>query len=76
MGELRQHVREELADPDGVVIVDPSGFPKKGTESCGVDRQWCDRLAYATEAGYAPLDRRLYLPQQWADGESWGKPRR
>jgi SRSO17 transposase len=79
MGELRQHVREELADPDGVVIVDPSGFPKKGADSCGVDRQWCGRLgkvdncqigvflAYATEAGYAPLDRRLYLPEDWAD---------
>lgn len=82
MGELRQHVREELADPDGVVIVDPSGFPKKGAESCGVDRQWCGRLgkvdncqigvflAYATEAGYAPLDRRLYLPKEWADDEA------
>jgi len=82
MGELRQHVREELAEPDGVVIVDPSGFPKKGAESCGVDRQWCGRLgkvdncqigvflAYATEAGYAPLDRRLYLPQEWADDEA------
>lgn len=82
MGELRQHVREELADPDGVVIVDPSGFPKKGAESCGVDRQWCGRLgkvdncqigvflAYATEAGYAPLDRRLYLPQEWAHDET------
>jgi SRSO17 transposase len=82
MGELRQHVREELADPDGVVIVDPSGFPKKGAESCGVDRQWCGRLgkvdncqigvflAYATEAGYAPLDRRLYLPEDWAHDEA------
>jgi SRSO17 transposase len=79
MAELRQHVREELAEPDGVVIVDPSGFPKKGAESCGVDRQWCGRLgklencqigvflAYAAEAGYAPLDRRLYLPREWAD---------
>ena len=82
MDELRQHVREELADPDGVVIVDPSGFPKKGAESCGVDRQWCGRLgkvdncqigvflAYATEAGYAPLDRRLYLPEGWAEDEA------
>ena len=82
MGELRQHVREELADPDGVVIVDPSGFPKKGAESCGVDRQWCGRLgkvddcqigvflAYATDAGYAPLDRRLYLPEEWANDEA------
>jgi SRSO17 transposase len=79
MGELRLHVREELAEPDGVVVIDPSGFPKKGAESCGVARQWCGRLgkvdncqvgvflAYAAQAGYAPLDRRLYLPEDWAD---------
>src|SRR3954467_12576140 len=77
--ELRQHVREELAGPDGVVVIDPSAFPKKGTESCGVARQWCGRLgkvdncqvgvvlAYAAQVGYAPLDRRLYLPEDWAD---------
>jgi SRSO17 transposase len=79
MRELRAHVREELADPDGVVVIDPSAFPKKGTESCGVARQWCGRLgkvdncqvgvflAYAAKAGYAPLDRRLYLAEDWAD---------
>jgi SRSO17 transposase len=78
MRELRGHVREELADPHGVVVIDPSGFPKKGTESCGVARQWCGRLgkvdncqvgvflAYAAAASYAPLDRRLYLPEDWA----------
>ena len=44
MAELRHHVREELAEPDGVVVIDPSAFPKKGTESCGVARQWCGRL--------------------------------
>ena len=78
-GELRFHVRETLAEPDGVVVIDPSGFPKKGTESCGVARQWCGRLgkvdncqvgvflAYAASAGYAPLDRRLYVPEDWAD---------
>jgi SRSO17 transposase len=78
MAELRLHVREELADPDGVVVIDPSAFPKKGIESCGVARQWCGRLgkvdncqvgvflAYAASAGYAPLDRRLYLPEEWA----------
>jgi SRSO17 transposase len=82
MAELRTHVREELADPDGVVVIDPSAFPKKGTESCGVARQWCGRLgkvdncqvgvylAYATGAGYAPLDRRLYLPEEWANDEA------
>ena len=78
MAELRAHVREELAEPDGVVVIDPSAFPKKGTESCGVARQWCGRLgkvdncqvgvflAYAAPDGYAPLDRRLYLPAEWA----------
>jgi SRSO17 transposase len=78
MAELRTHVREELAEPDGVVVIDPSAFPKKGAESCGVDRQWCGRLgktdncqvgvflAYAAATGYAPLDRRLYLPEDWA----------
>jgi SRSO17 transposase len=79
MAELRMHVREELGESDGVVVIDPSGFPKKGTESCGVGRQWCGRLgkvdncqvgvflAYAASAGYGPLDRRLYLPEDWAD---------
>lgn len=79
MAELRRHVVERLADEDGVLVIDPSAFPKKGTESCGVKRQWCGRLgkvdncqvgvflAYATARGYAPLDRRLYLPEEWAD---------
>jgi SRSO17 transposase len=82
MAELRGHVREELASPDGVVVVDGSAFPKKGTESCGVARQWCGRLgkvdncqvgvflAYAVGGGYAPLDRRLYLPEDWAGDEA------
>jgi SRSO17 transposase len=82
MGELREHVREELAAADGVVVIDPSAFPKKGTESCGVARQWCGRLgkvdncqvgvflAYAAQAGYAPLDRQLYLPEEWANDEA------
>jgi SRSO17 transposase len=76
--ELRGQVREELADPQGVLVLDPSSFPKKGKESCGVQRQWCGRLgktdncqvgvflAYATANGHAPLDRRLYLPEGWA----------
>jgi len=78
MAEMRADVLEKLAEPDGVVVIDPSAFPKKGTESCGVERQWCGRLgkvdncqvgvylAYAAETGYAPLDRRLYLPRKWA----------
>jgi len=78
MAELRAHVVEEMGDPAGVLVLDPSAFPKKGTHSCGVARTWCGRLgkkencqvglflAYATERGQAPLDRRLYLPRDWA----------
>ena len=82
MAELRLHVMEELADEEGALVIDPSPFVKKGTESCGVKRQWCGRLGtiqncqvgvflcYASARGYAPLDRRLYLPKEWAeDGE-------
>jgi SRSO17 transposase len=79
MAELRRHVGEVLADPDAVLVLDPSSFPKKGPDSCGVNRQWCGRLgkidncqigvflAYVTAKGYAPLDRQLYLPKDWAD---------
>jgi SRSO17 transposase len=79
MAELRRHVREELAEEDGVLVLDPSAFPKKGQESCGVARQWCGRLgktencqiavflAYTSARGHAPLDRRLDLPQEWVD---------
>jgi SRSO17 transposase len=75
---LRGHVAEELADPDGVFVLDGSGFPKKGVDSCGVARQWCGRLgkvdncqvgyflAYAGRRGAALLDARLYLPADWA----------
>src|SRR3954464_8511662 len=78
MAELRGHVREVLAYPQAVLILDPSGFPKSGSESWGVARQWCGRLgkqdncqlgvflAYAAAGGYAPLDRQLYLPEDWA----------
>jgi len=78
MAELRRHVAEELADADAVLVLDPSAFPKSGTDSCGVTRQWCGRLGkvencqigvfltYVTAQGYAPLDRQLYLPREWA----------
>jgi SRSO17 transposase len=78
MSELRQHVREELADAEAVLVLDPSAFAKKGTESCGVDRQWCGRLGkldncqvgvfwgYVSVHGRALVDRRLYLTKDWA----------
>jgi SRSO17 transposase len=78
MAELRDHVRLELGDDRAVLVIDASTFPKTGADSCGVARQWCGRLgkqencqrgiflAYAAPGGYAPLDRRLYLPKAWA----------
>jgi SRSO17 transposase len=79
VAELRQHVSEELGAPDGVLILDGSAFPKKGTDSCGVARQWCGRLGkldncqvgvfvgYASRRGQALIDCRLYLPAEWAE---------
>ena len=79
MAEVRRHVTEELGDGQGVLVIDPSSFVKKGTHSCGVKRQWWGRvgavqncqlgvfLCYASAKGHAPLDRRLYLPEEWAD---------
>jgi len=79
LGELWRHVAAELGDASaGVLIVDPSGFPKKGTQSCGVGRQWCGCLgkvdncqvgvfvSYAAAWGQALLAGRLYLPEDWA----------
>src|SRR5262249_10709056 len=44
LDELTRQVGGALAEPDGVLVLDPSAFPKKGTESVGVQRQWCGRL--------------------------------
>src|SRR5438477_3254284 len=78
LDELCRHVGEELADAEAVFILDPSAFPKKGTASCGVARQWCGRLgkvdncqvgvflAYAAARGWTLLEGRLYLPRDWA----------
>jgi SRSO17 transposase len=76
--ELRGHVTEELGDSEGLLVLDPSAFPKKGTDSCGVARQWCGRLgkvdncqagvflAYVTPRGQALVDCRLFLPAEQA----------
>ncbi len=42
--ELVRQVGTELGEADGVLVFDPSAFSKKGTESVGVQRQWCGRL--------------------------------
>jgi SRSO17 transposase len=75
---LVQQVGTELAEADAVLVFDPSAFPKKGTESVGVQRQWCGRLgkldncqvgiylAYVSRREHALVDFRLYLPAEWA----------
>ncbi len=75
--ELRDHVVSEIAAPEGVLVIDGSGFHKTGPESCGVARQWCGRLgkiencqvgvflAYATPRGATLVDAELYLPADW-----------
>jgi SRSO17 transposase len=76
--ELARQVGAELGEPDGVLVFDPSAFPKKGTESVGVARQWCGRLGkvencqvgiylgYVSRRDHALVDVRLYLPKEWA----------
>jgi SRSO17 transposase len=77
--ELTDYVGEHLGTPDGVLIVDETGFLKKGTKSCGVARQYSGTagriencqvgvfLAYASPKGHGLLDRALYLPKEWTD---------
>jgi SRSO17 transposase len=79
MTELRQDIKEEISEPDGVITLDSSGFAKKGDESCGVKRQWCGRLGkqencqigmylgYATGKGHTLVDRELVVPKEWCD---------
>ena len=74
-------VADWLGEPEGVVIVDGSGFPKQGSHSVGVAHQYCGHLGkvancqegvflvYASHRGYAFLDERLYLPQDWFSEE-------
>lgn len=76
--ELVRHVGAELGEPDGILVFDPSAFSKKGTESVGVQRQWCGRLGkidncqvglylgYVSRREHALVDCRLYLPKEWA----------
>jgi SRSO17 transposase len=77
-GDLRSYVVEHLGDPGGVLIVDETGFLKKGTRSAGVQRQYSGTagrvencqlgvfLAYAAPAGRVLIDAELYLPRSWA----------
>jgi SRSO17 transposase len=76
--DVRGYVVEHLGDPGGVLVVDETGFLKKGGKSAGVQRQYSGTagrvencqvgvfLAYASLRGRALVDRELYLPKEWA----------
>jgi SRSO17 transposase len=80
--DLRAYVVEHLGAADGVLIVDETGFLKKGDRSAGVQRQYSGTagriehcqlgvfLAYAGRRGHAFLDRELYLPNDWCEDRS------
>jgi SRSO17 transposase len=77
--DLLDLVREKLADPTAVVVIDETGFIKKGTKSVGVAPQYSGTagkigncqigvfLAYATQKGQVLMDRELYLPKEWTE---------
>lgn len=80
--DLRAYVVEHLGDPGAVLVLDETGFLKKGEHSVGVQRQYSGTagriencqigvfLGYAGRHGYALIDRALYLPQAWAADEA------
>jgi SRSO17 transposase len=77
--ELNDYVIEHLADDEGVLVVDETGFLKQGQHSAGVKRQYSGTagriancqigvfLAYASQHGHVLVDRELYLPKAWVD---------
>ena len=80
--ELERFVAEQFGDPEqGIFVLDESGFPKKGAKSVGVKRQYCGMLGkrencqvavfltYVSPRGHVFIDRRLYLPEEWAVDE-------
>jgi SRSO17 transposase len=82
--ELRRYVLQHLGDSEAVLVIDETGFLKKGRHSAGVARQYSGTagriencqigvfLGYAGQLGHTLLDRELYLPQEWMnDHDRW-----
>ncbi len=75
--DLRAYVMEHLGAADGLLVMDETGFLKKGKKSAGVARQYSGTagrrensqvgvfLLYASKKGYAFIDRALSLPEEW-----------
>ena len=87
LDKLVKRVVREIGTKNGILVLDPTSFPKKGTQSVGVQRQWCGRLgkvencqvatflAYVGAGEFALVDRRLYLPKEWTDDPVRCSPR-
>ena len=79
--KYRNCVNDDLGSPEGALIFDESGFLKKGQDSIGVARQYCGTAgkvdncqvgvfaAYVSKYGYALVDKRLFIPEQWFTDE-------
>jgi len=79
--ELRSYVVDEMGEPEGTLVVDDTGFIKQGVKSCGVQRQYTGTLGkicncqigvfltYASTKGHSAIDRRLYIPKEWAENK-------
>ena len=75
--EVRRYIGEKIGEADGVFVVDDTGFMKQGVKSCGVKRQYTGTagkvtncqigvfLTYVSRHGHSPIDRRLYIPEEW-----------
>ena len=79
LNELVKQVVRDIGTENAVLVIDPTSFPKKGSQSVGVARQWCGRygkidncqvatcVAYVAQDSFVLVDRRLYLPKEWTD---------
>jgi SRSO17 transposase len=77
----RRHLARTFASPEGIFVVDDTSFPKQGTHSVGVQRQYCGALGkkancqvapsvhYVSPTGHYPLAMRLFLPDRWLEDE-------
>ncbi len=77
--EVRSYVLEQLGQESAILVIDESGFPKRGTKSAGVGLQYCGTtgqvqncqvgvfLTYVTARGHTLIDRELYLPLDWCE---------
>jgi len=77
INKYRSFVNDDLGSPDAALIFDETSFVKKGQDSIGVAKQYCGTIgkvencqvgvfaAYASENGYAMVDKRLFIPEKW-----------